>query len=99
MKKILMASLAMTIFAFSSLLFQLASCKKASGQPDPCPECPSCPEPTYQVAGLYTGTYSVDSKPEQGDLYYSFVVFPNGDLLTKDVIEMEIQFIKKAAGF
>jgi hypothetical protein len=82
MKKILMASLAMTAFAATSLLFQLTSCKKAVAQTNY-----DCPAPTYPVAGLYTGTYSVDSKPDQGSLYYSFVVFPNGDLLTKGVTE------------
>ncbi len=82
MKKILMASFAMTVFAASALLFQLTSCKKVIGQIHH-----ECPDPVYPVEGLYTGTYSVDSKPDQGNLYYSFVVFPNGDLLTKGVTE------------
>ena len=55
MKKILMASLAMTVFAMSALLFQLTSCKKAVAQT------PSeCPQPIYPVAGLYIDTYSVN---------------------------------------
>jgi len=83
MKKILMASLAMTVFAVSALLVQLTSCKKVAAQINN----HDCPPPTYPVEGLYIGTYSVDSKPGQGNLYYSFVVFPNGDLLTKDVTE------------
>jgi hypothetical protein len=78
MKKILMASLAMTVFAVTALLLQLTSCKKVVAQTNH-----DCPPPIYPVAGLYIGTYSVNSIPGQGNLYYSFVVFPNGDLLTK----------------
>lgn len=83
MKKILMASLAMTVFAVSALLLQLTSCKKVAAQLNN----NDCPSPTYPVEGLYIGTYSVDSKPEQGDMYYSFVVFPDGSLLTKGLTE------------
>lgn len=82
MRKVFMTSLPMTVFAVVTLLFQLTSCKKAVGQTNN-----DSPATTYPVAGLYTGTYSVNSKPDQGNLYYSFVVFPNGDLLTKDVTE------------
>lgn len=87
MKKILMASVAMSVFAVSAFLFQLTSCKKVVAQL-PCPECPACPTPTYPVAGLYIGTYSVDSKPQNGDVYYSFVVFPDGTILTKGLTEL-----------
>ena len=82
MKKILMASITMTVFAVSVLLFQLTSCKKAVAQVNQ-----DCPKPTYPVAGLYTGTYSVNFKPGQGNLYYSLVVFPDGTLLTKGLTE------------
>jgi hypothetical protein len=78
MKKVLMISLATFLFAMTALLFQLTSCKKAVGQTNY-----DCPPPIYPVEGLYTGTYSVSSKPDQGNLYYSFVVFPDGTLLTK----------------
>lgn len=81
-----MASLALTVFAAATLLFQLTSCKKGVAQQQ-CPDCPACPTPTYPVAGLYTGTYSVNSKPELGNRYYSFAVFPDGSLLTKSLTE------------
>ncbi len=77
-----MASITMVVFALTALLFQLTSCKKAVGQTTR-----DCPTPTYPVAGLYIGTYSVTSKPENGNLYYSFVVFPDGTLLTKGLTE------------
>ena len=83
MKKVLMASLVMTLFAATALLFQLTSCKKVVAQINN----HDCPSPIYPVEGLYIGTYSVDSKSDQGNLYYSFVVFPNGDLLTKSANE------------
>jgi hypothetical protein len=83
MKKVFMASLAMTAFAVSALLFQLTSCKKVAAGINRI-----CPDPIYPVAGIYIGTYSVDSKPELGNRYYSFVVFPDGSLLTKGATEM-----------
>jgi len=82
MKKVLMASLAMSVFAVAVLLFQLTSCKKAIGQTNH-----DCPPAIYPVEGLYIGTYSVSSKPELGNLYYSFVIFPDGSLLTTGVTE------------
>lgn len=39
--------------------------------------------PRYPIEGLWIGTYSVASMPEQGDLFYSFVIYPDGTLLTK----------------
>ena len=71
-----MASLAMSVFAVAVLLFQLTSCKKAIGQTNH-----DCPPAIYQVEGLYIGTYSVSSKPELGNLYYSFVIFPDGSYI------------------
>ena len=82
MKKVLMASLVMAVFAVAALLFQLTSCKKAIAQTTN-----DCPPPTYPVEGLYIGTYTADSKPELGSLYYSFIIFPDGALLTKGVTE------------
>ena len=73
MKKIFRASLALTTFAISIALFQLASCKKTEAQM----------QAVYPVQGLYIGTYSVNSVPAQGDLFYSFVVYPDGTMLTK----------------
>lgn len=77
-----MASVAISVFALALLLFQLTSCKKVLGQTNH-----ECPPPTYPVEGLYIGTYTVSSKPELGDLYYSFVIFPDGSLLTKGATE------------
>jgi hypothetical protein len=97
MKKILMASLAMTLFAASAITFQLTSCKKAVAQIPDCPECAECPAPIYPVEGIYIVTYSVDSKPQNGDLYYSFVVFPDGSILTKGITEFGDTTYQKGA--
>ncbi len=72
-----MASIALTAFALSVLLFQLTSCKKVNAQTTT-----NCPVATYQVAGLWTGTYSVTSLPSQGQLFYSFVIYKDNTLLT-----------------
>lgn len=48
-----------------------------------CDKDESCPVPTYQIAGLWTGTYTVDQLPSQGNLYYSLIVKPDGTLLTE----------------
>ena len=40
-------------------------------------------KPTYPVAGVYTGTYTVDNMPSQGSLAYSMSVFPDGSITTK----------------
>ncbi|MFT3932178.1 MAG: hypothetical protein QM726_01075 [Chitinophagaceae bacterium] len=41
------------------------------------------PPPTYQIAGLWIGTYTVNQIPSQGNLYYSFIIKPDGTLLTE----------------
>ncbi len=58
----------------ASLLF-ISSCKKDTPM-DP-------PAQTYPIEGLWIGTYSVDQIPEQGGLFYSFIIYPGGVLLTK----------------
>lgn len=73
MKKLFMASLALITFTASIALFQLSSCKKADAQT----------QTTYPIQGLYTGTYSVNAVPAQGNLFYSFVIYPDGTMSTK----------------
>ena len=70
-----MASIALTTFALTLALFQMSSCKKADA------ETPK----TYPIEGLWIGTYSADQieYQGQGDLFYSFIIYPNGILLTK----------------
>lgn len=38
---------------------------------------------TSTLPGLYIGVYTVDNLPKQGALFYSFVVYPDGSLITK----------------
>ncbi len=77
MKKIFFASIALTTFAASLLLFQMTSCKKATAQ--------ISQTTTYQIAGLWTGTYSVNSIPSQGQLFYSFIIYKDGTIVTRSV--------------
>ncbi len=53
-----------------TLLFA-SSCKK-----DSAPQ-------TYPIQGLWTGTYTVDNLPAQGSLFYSFIIYPDGTLLSR----------------
>src|SRR6478735_1151671 len=76
MKKVLMGSIVMLLFAATSIIFQMSSCKKADAQIN-------CPTPTYRIAGLWIGTYSVNCIPEQGKLFYSLSIYPDGTLITK----------------
>ena len=93
MKKILMGSLVLTAFSLAILLFEMSSCKKATAQTTTVYDTVKvivhdsikyCPGSTYPVAGLYTGTYSVNSNfniPGQFD--YSFTIYPNGSFITR----------------
>ena len=71
MKKLLMASLALTTFAASILLFQMTSCKKSNAQ---------TPQ-TYSIQGLWIGTYTVDGQPGLGQQYFSFIIKPDGTII------------------
>lgn len=42
-------------------------------------------DPTYQVAGLWIGTYTVTQLPQQQPLYYGFSIKPDGKILTEGV--------------
>lgn len=53
MKKIFMASLALTTFAATITLFQMSSCKKADAEPTT----PPC-DPVCSVKGIYSGTFT-----------------------------------------
>jgi len=72
MKRLFMASLALTFFAMTITLFQMSSCKKAEAQ---------TANPTYPIEGLWIGTYTVDGQPGLGNQYYSFIVKPDGTMI------------------
>jgi hypothetical protein len=72
-----MKKLLKSFFALATLVvltFQISGCKK---------DCPAPTTTTYPIQGLWIGTFSVDAIPGQGSLFYSFVVYPDGTLLTK----------------
>lgn len=49
-------------------LLSITSCKK---------------DTTYPVAGLYTGTYTVDNQASLGSFFYSLDIYPDGSLIVK----------------
>src|SRR3954462_9205399 len=53
MRKIILASFALTFFAAATIVFQMASCKKSTAQTN-------CPPAVYPVTGLWEGTYQTD---------------------------------------
>lgn len=52
-------------------LFLFSACEKEST--------PS----TKSIHGLWIGTYNATQKPAQGDLFYSYIIYPDGTMLTK----------------
>lgn len=52
-------------------LFLVISCKKDTANI------------THPIVGLWQGTYSVDQVPSQGNQYFSFIIKPDGTLLTE----------------
>jgi hypothetical protein len=42
-------------------------------------------DPTYQIAGLWIGTYTVTQLPQLQPLYYSFTIKPDGKVLAESV--------------
>jgi hypothetical protein len=71
MKKLLLSSMVLGVFAVSCLVFQMVSCKKAQAQA----------AATYPVQGLWVGTYTADGQPGLGEQYFSFIIKPDGTLI------------------
>jgi len=71
MKKIFIASAALTVFSAAIILFQISSCKKAEAQT----------ARTYPIEGLWIGTYTVDGDLNRGNQYYSLVIKPDGTVI------------------
>lgn len=38
---------------------------------------------TFEVPGIYMGTYTVDQVPAQGSLFYSFIIQPDATMITE----------------
>jgi hypothetical protein len=77
MKKLFMASLALTTFAASVFLFQMSSCKKAEAQNE------NCPPQTHSVKGLWEGSYTIDSEPGLGSQYWNLVIKEDGTMVNE----------------
>lgn len=75
MRRIFMASLVLVVFAAAMVVFQMSSCKKAVAQKD-------CPTPTYQIAGLWIGTYQTDQFAHE-PTYFSLIINPDRTLIVK----------------
>ena len=64
-----------SLLLLSFLLLLFISCKKND----------TCPLPTYPISGLWIGTYTAEQVPSQGSLYYSFIIKPDGKVLTESL--------------
>lgn len=78
MRKIFMASLALTIFALAILLFQMTSCKKSTAQSN-------CPTAIYPVTGLWEGTYQTN-QVMHAPTYASLAIYPDGTIMKRDKV-------------
>jgi len=75
MRKLFLSSFVITTFVFSIAIFQLSSCKKE--------DTPSTATPTtYPIEGLWIGTYSFDGQPSLGQQYFSFIIKPDGTMIS-----------------
>ncbi len=90
MKKILMASMVLSILAAAIFMVQISSCTKTTAQTKTIYDTVKvivrdtfCPN-TYPITGLWVGNYSVDSKFNiPGSFDYSFTIYPDGTFLTR----------------
>jgi len=71
MRKLLMTSMALVIFAISLTLFQLSSCTKTDA------EAPI----NYPIEGLWIGTYTIAGLPALGEQYFSLIIKPDGTMI------------------
>jgi len=76
MKKVLMASVVLSVFALALLLVQLASCKKSNA---------NCPTPTYPVSGIWQGTYQTDQVSHPAT-YASLMIYPDGTIFKRNQV-------------
>jgi hypothetical protein len=77
MKKVFIASIVLTFFASSILVFQMTSCTKSTAQATRVDTIYRC---VNSITGLWEGTYNVPSGPPY---YFSFSIYPNGKLSYK----------------
>ena len=75
MKRLLFTTV--VLFALASFVFQMSSCKKQDPIPTPIPVVINFP-----IEGLWIGTYTVDGQSKVGEQYFSFVIKPDGTLIT-----------------
>ena len=78
MKKIFLASLALTSFAVSMLLFQMTSCSKSDAQTN-------CPPATYPITGLWEGTYQTN-QVQHAPTYESMAIYPDGTIVRRNKV-------------
>lgn len=90
MKKILMGSIVLTVFAIALVMVEMSSCKKAVGQNTVIYDTVKvyihdsvqyCPTATYPITGLWIGSYTVDGQPALGQQYFSFIIKPDGTVI------------------
>lgn len=84
MKKIFMASVALTTFAAAITLFQMTSCKKSTAQT-------TCPPPIYPATGLWEGTYQTD-QVNHDPKYESFAIYPDGTFLRRSKVVSSTEY-------
>ena len=89
MKKILMGSIILSVFAATLMLVQMSSCTKTGASTSIIHDTVRittvdtvCPTPKYPITGLWIGTYTVPSLV-QGQFYYSFAIYPDNTILIK----------------
>ena len=62
------------LIATLALFLSLSSCTKDEDTPE-----------SFDPPGMWIGTYTLDQLPAAGAMYYSFIIKPDGNLLTEGV--------------
>lgn len=70
-----MAGIVLGFFSISIVIFQFTIFKNSFASSNKIIT-------THQISGLWIGTYNVNSMPAQGNLFYSFIIYPDGSIVT-----------------
>jgi len=87
MKKLLMGSLVLTIFAFAITIFQLSCVKATVAQTKTITDTIYLTKTdtafvcTPSINGLWIGTYTVDGNAGYGQQYFSLIIKPDGTMI------------------
>ncbi|MFP5041484.1 hypothetical protein [Parasediminibacterium sp. JCM 36343] len=92
MKKLLMGSFLLTVFAAAITIIQMSSCHKAIANPAVKTDTiivhdsvQYCPNAKLSLTGLWIGYYTTTGMPSSGNQYFSFTIKPDSTLVNETI--------------